>query len=85
MILPISHENSDPFEPLSGAFNLKTFHRGPTIMIGNSIFIVSGNENPYAIQRFDFEGDHLISQRVIGYATETTMPVVFEAPADYCV
>ena len=54
-------------------------------MIKNSIFIVSGMEAPFEIERLDFEGDEMLNQRVIEYTDKSMMPVLYEVPVDYCV
>ena len=54
-------------------------------MIYNSIFIVSGYESPHSIERLDFHGDELIQATVISHAVKNEIPVLLEAPADYCV
>ena len=54
------------------------------IMIENSIFIVPGWGSP-SIERLDFDGGRLTSQRVIGNTDGNTIPVLLEVPANYCV
>ena len=52
-------------------------------MIKNSVFIVSGDYRPYAIERLEFQGDQLISQQVIGNTVYSYIPVLLEVPANY--
>ena len=54
-------------------------------MIENSIFFVSGVQNPFEIERIDLKGDELINQEVIGYNTPNYIPVLFGVTGDYCV
>ena len=57
-----------------------------------SILIVSGErfhpdfwkESP-SIERLDFEGDEIVNQDVIGSVDASTIPVLFESSADFCV
>ena len=58
---------------------------GSAITINNAVFIFSGTSPPYPIQRLDFEGDELVNNRVIAYSENSYIPILFEAPADYCV
>lgn len=64
---------------------MKVVYLGSTIMINNSVFMVSGNYFPYAIERLDFEGDEIFYHQVIGYTFDSSYPVLYEAPVDYCV
>ena len=59
-------------------------------MIKNSIFIIPGYGSVYeigkpSIERLDFDGDRLINKRVIGNSDEKLIPVLLEAPVNYCV
>ena len=54
-------------------------------MYNDSIFLVSGYNDPYAIVRLDFEGDEMVNQEIIGNTVSTYLPVLFLVPADFCV
>ena len=57
---------------------------GSGIMIDDSIFIVSGYEDPHPIERLELEGDVLVDQEVIGHTVYSSIPVLLKVSADYC-